>query len=248
MSLNKDLLKRYREQVKQKASVSASSPNASNTSNSGTTASNNTSALGLNDACKEKTKYELLDFVDKQTTNTSRRDLKNYLDTIQVLNDNPVFKAYVYGVASLTSAVNSNQVIQATNNNLFGVTTDILWAGSVSTYLDGQVCVQSQDGKTITMGAFDGFTNSVDFFVAFNKNLIGVLDKLVSLNVNVNTTVSQSKALTQLYYSTWYNDYGYAKTAQQIIELVNNDIGKSISQTEFDDVQNAFSNALLYTN
>jgi hypothetical protein len=98
------------------------------------------------------------------------------------------------------------------------------------------------------MGAFDGFTNSVDFFVAFNKNLIGVLDKLVSLNVNVNTTVSQSKALTQLYYSTWYNDYGYAKTAQQIIELVNNDIGKSISQTEFDDVQNAFSNALLYTN
>ena len=248
MSLNKDLLKRYREQVKQKASVSASSPNASNTSNSGTTASNNTSALGLNDACKEKTKYELLDFVDKQTTNTSRRDLKNYLDTIQVLNDNPVFKSYVYGVASLTSAVNSNQVIQATNNNLFGVTTDILWAGSVSTFLDGQVCVQAQDGKTITMGAFDGFTNSVDFFVAFNKNLIGVLDKLVSLNVNVNTTVSQSKALTQLYYSTWYNDYGYAKTAQQIIELVNNDIGKSISQTEFDDVQNAFSNALLYTN
>ena len=247
MSLNKDLLKRYREQVRKKSSVSASSPNASNTSNSGTT-NNNTTAMGVNNPCLELTKYEQLPFVDRETTSTSRRNLKNYLDTIDTLNASPNFKAYVYGVASLESGAMSNQSIQSTNNNLFGILTQITWAGSVSSFIDNQVCVQTQDGKTAPMAAFDSFTNSVDFFVSFNKSFIPVLEKMVSINVNVNIAVSKSKALTQLYFATWYNDYGYGKTAQQIVDLVNSKIGTEITQSEFDRIQSIFNNSLIYTN
>jgi hypothetical protein len=243
MSVNKDLLQRYRERFRTKASVSGSSENASNTTNSGTTANGQSSALGVNQPCRDLTKYQDLDFVDTSNTVITKTEIKNYLSTLSV-SDN--LKIYAYGVTNIKNGTASNTVVQCNNNNLFGILTSVQWKGSQSTYIDSQTCIQQSDGQTKPLASFDSFTGSIDFFISLNNNFSGIITNLIRLNANTNQAQSIADALTQLYISTWVNNYGYNKSAVQIQQEVIGNIGTKITQQEYDAIKIAFYNAVIY--
>jgi len=244
VSVNKDLLKRYKERYKTKASSSVSAENASNTTNSGTTANGQGSAMGVNQPCRDLTKYQNLDFVDTQKVLIHKAEIKNYLDTLTTTTQN--LKIYAYGVVNIKNGTASNVVVQANNNNLFGVGTNAEWKGSASTFISAQTCIQISNGQTQPIAVFENFTDSIDFFISYNNNFTGMISNLVNLNANIIEAQSIADALTQLYLSTWVNRYGYGKSAVQIQQEVIGQIGTKITQKEYDEIKTAFYNAVVY--
>ena len=247
-SVNKDLIQRYRQQFKNKQSVSTSAQNATNSSNSGTTNSSNTTSLGTTNACLELSKYPDLDFVDRIVTQTSRVDLKNYLQVAGMVGSNARLGAYIYGIAGLTSSVRNPGVVQGVNNNLFGISTQITWFGSLASLIPKQICTQNKSGITIPLAAFDNFTESVDFMIAYLGQYNGMIDRLVQLNPNVNITFSIANALTQLYLTTWLETSGNGKSAAEIKQIVDQSItDEKLTQSEYDRIKDVFLNAVTAT-
>ena len=247
-SVNKDLIQRYRQQFKSKQSTSTTAENATNTTSSGTTGSNNTTSLGTTNACLELTKYEDLDFVDRVVTQVTRSELKNYLQLAGMTGTNSKLGAYIYGIAGLTSSINNPGVVQGVNNNLFGITTQISWPGSLASFFAGQICTQTKQGTTTALATFDSFTDSVDFMISYLRPNVNLIEKLILVNPNVNVVISIANSLTQLYLTTWLDVSGRGKTAAQIKEIVDQSItdGK-LTQAEYNKLRDVFQNAVTAT-
>jgi hypothetical protein len=244
VSVNKDLLQRYKERFRTKASSAVSSENASNTTNSGTTANGQGSALGLNQPCVDLTEYSELEFVDTEKVLITKVEIKNYLNSINSVND--YLKIYTYGVINIKNGTESNMVVQCNNNNLFGIVTSNKWKGSVSSFITAQTCLQQSNGETKPIATFQGFKDSIDFFISYNSNFTGIILNLINLNININQNISVSDALTQLYFSTWLNNYGYNKSAVDIQKEVIGNIGTKITQKEYDEIKSVFYNSIVY--
>ena len=155
-------------------------------------------------------------------------------------------KIYTYGVVNIKNGTASNVVVQANNNNLFGVATNAEWKGNVSTFISAQTCIQISNGQTQPIAVFENFTDSIDFFISYNNNFTGLISNLVNLNASIIEAQSIADALTQLYLSTWVNRYGYGKSAVQIQQEVIGQIGTKITQKEYDEIKTAFYNAVVY--
>jgi hypothetical protein len=137
-------------------------------------------------------------------------------------------------------------VVQCNNNNLFGIVTSNKWKGSVSSFIKAQTCLQQSNGETKPIATFQGFKDSIDFFISYNSNFTGIILNLINLNININKNISVSDALTQLYFSTWLNNYGYNKSAVDIQKEVIGNIGTKITQKEYDEIKSVFYNSIVY--
>jgi hypothetical protein len=196
----------------------------------------------------ELTKYEDLDFVDRVVTQVTRSELKNYLQLVGMTGTNSKLGAYIYGIAGLTSSINNPGVVQGVNNNLFGITTQILWPGSLASFFSGQICSQTKQGTTAALATFNNFTDSVDFMISYLRPNVNLIEKLILVNPNVNVVISIANSLTQLYLTTWLDVSGRGKTAAQIKEIVDQSItdGK-LTQAEYNKLRDVFQNAVTAT-
>ena len=251
MSVNKNLLKKYETFYRKKRSEQTAQ-NATNQNN--TSRSNNPLVPSESANCNQSTQFPSLSFVDFENTRIPTNDVITYLNSITNYSKN--LRAYSLGVCYLMNTGGYGS-FDCTNNNLFGVTSSALRYQNLTGFTNGQVCVQNNSqtsqvngqstAPTVPIFSFENKENSIKLFLESYINYVTIIDKLISLSINiVNNDEKLANALTYLYLSTWIKDYGTGKTGSEIKQQTDTNISNgTFTQQQFDDIKEKMFNAVV---
>lgn len=229
MSINKNLLERAAEIYRKKGKKIP-------TSSGQTTDNVSKSKKESNDVCNQMTLYSELEFVEQTNTSISVNNVVSYIKSLNVSRN---LKSFYYGIL-LSLHPDTVSTFDCSNNNLYGIPTNLKLYDKQQFNFNGQVCT-SNSGKVTPQATFDSFEKSINTingtFLTFDV-ILSNLDNLNRFFIKPEDIVSES--LAQLYFTVWDNptDFGYGKTASQIKTYVNDSVSNgTIIQSRFDDLK-----------
>jgi len=240
MSVNKNLLKKY-EQVYRKRASQAATQIVTNSA----TATTITPAVytpSTSTDCNSLTKFPSLDFVDFVNTNVSINDVIRELNN---LSYNGKVKRFAFGVMSVVN--DGPGSFDCPNNNLFGSGSWDETYNNLTGFTNGQVCI-SNSGYEYPIFSFENKDDSIKFFIESYREYVTIIDKLLELNNSIaNYNERLATALTYLYFSTFFYPYGKTppnntgeKMKTETDTLIRNE---TITQGNFDTVKQKMLNA-----
>lgn len=178
---------------------------------------NNTPLLDTIAACKSNvaSEYELIPFVDSETTKTTDSILKDRLndlintDIIPSTPFLPIFKllkTYLFGIANvcISNRVDSD-VIFSFNHNLFSFQTSSVYGGAIAdTYIAKQTCAKVNNYSTPLI-AFDNDDQSINMAISLLGGLIPIVPEIANKITIGDNKDKYSEALARLYIETFEN-------------------------------------------
>jgi len=250
MSVNKNLLKKY-EQVYRKKASQPVAQNETNQNNNNRT--NNPLVPDESANCNDNTAFPNLGFVSFENTRIAVNEVISHLNSITNYSRN--LRAYSLGVSYIrNTGVGSFDCV---NNNLFGIASNYTNFQNLTGLTNGQVCVknssqQSQSNgqstvSTLPMFSFENKENCIKFFIEYFTTFSTVIDKLIGLSTSFNNQDEKiANALTYLYLSTWLQGYGFSKTGLQIKQETDTKITNGeFTQVQFDNIKEKMLKAVI---
>ena len=240
MSVNKNLLKKY-EQVYRKRASQAATQIVTN-SVTATTITPSVYTPSTSADCNSLTKFPSLDFVDFVNTNISINDVISELNN---LSYNGKIKRFAFGVMSIAN--DGPGSFDCPNNNLFGSGSWDETYNNLTGFTNGQVCINNS-GYEYPIFSFENKDDSIKFFIESYREYVTIIDKLLELNNSIaNYNERLATALTYLYFSTFLYPYGKTppnNTGDKIkIETDRLITNETITQGNFDTVKQKMLNA-----
>ena len=219
MSVNLDLLRRYKKQTQQITSTNKNndttptgqtSTEATTTVTNGETGNNKPQGgvtqprKAVQSDCLNKTKYPDLSWVDTANkTLIGKKDVINYLKT---RTDVPLqIRRLVFAMAWVEQG--SGAQFSCVQNDLYGIHTDGRWAPEMMKYVTGQSCVSVREGGKRPLATFDSYQDSIKFvFSRFNsQGFVNVIDYFKS---QYN---SESEACARVWKGYWNLGVGFRR-------------------------------------
>jgi hypothetical protein len=233
MSVNKELLKTlqrkiFRQAEKQKE-LDDLTLNLTNNLLSGNFKPANESE------CEGKTEYSEKPFVTVVNSVINGNDLKTSIENTTISDD---LKRFIYGIAYIETGLESGG-FGVNNNNIFNIRTDINH-GPISNNFESQICLNNGD-YVLPYGSFGLLDNAVKFMTEKYQSF----DSMLSSLYDGTTNEAKAYGMTVLWASTWKDDFGYGKTANEIRESVVTLMDENqLFVNTFDTTQSKFIRAL----
>jgi ribosomal protein L28 len=178
---------------------------------------NNTPLLDTIAACKSNvaSEYELIPFVDSETTKTTDSILKDRLNDLintDIIPSTPLLpifkllKTYLFGIANvcISNRVDSD-VIFSFNHNLFSFQTSSVYGGAIAdTYIAKQTCAKVNNYSTPII-AFDNDDQSINMAISLLGGLIPIVPEIANKITIGDNKDKYSEALARLYIETFEN-------------------------------------------
>jgi hypothetical protein len=245
-SVNRDMIRKYRDQIRSidnSNQTEESSPVTSGITEvtSGMTAANSS-------ACIDLTKYPDKPLIDSLQSNNQDltidsifNDITNMVNETTGSNDINLVNYLIVQVY-----LSTNNLENYYNNNLFGIRTDLQWGGNLSNYFDEQHCGRINE-KNIPYASFSTHEQSIRFMVDRYKIYFSIFDEWLRPTI-INENIRIATALTDIFYSTWYDISISENNAnpQQILnsidlKLENDELGKSIYEMTLNEYKKLYN-------
>lgn len=259
MSVNIDLLRRYKKQVQQITSTNKNNnttPTGQTSTEATTTLTNGASGTTRSEGnvtkprravqsdCLNKTKYPDLAWVDNSNVVLiGKKDVLNYLKT---RTDVPLkIRRLVFGMA-WTEQGGANMNFRCVQNDLYGIHTDGRWSSNMMSYVTGQSCVSVQEGGKRPLATFDTYQDSIKFvFARFNSQ------GFVSVINYFNGQYSEAESYARVWKGYWNLGVGFGRngdTPNSPYERINNAIisANNSNPQYWSNVVKRFQSALDY--
>ena len=204
-SINKDIVKKYRDSVKNlKSQEDQIDVDATETTPTSTTTQNsNISSEGVvqttSNNCVNLTKYSDLPFVDGTETVSELTDSELFA-LIQSKTTIPILQGYLYTLAKYES---QSAIFE---NNIFNIRTDITWGGNLSQTFTGQYCTKINNSY-IPYAKLNSTEDGIDFMVARYTQIFQpeIFDTYLR-NTIVDTNTRIATGIADIWLSSWaYN-------------------------------------------
>lgn len=211
-SVNRDLIKKYRDQVR---SIDGSeTPQNNSPVTSATTESTSGLTAANSSECQNITKYDGKVFVDaKQNVNEiTESEVLNYVTSRT--NDNNLINFIM-----TLSKVESDTYKNIFNNNLFGIRTDKVWGGTLSEIFNEQFCGRVNN-VNIPYAVFEKYEDSIDFMVIAFTSYFILFEEYKRAEI-ANTNLQSATVLTDIWFSQWYYLNTGGEYPSQIIQNID---------------------------
>jgi hypothetical protein len=174
-----------------------------------------------NQECNDITKYPTLPFVSFKNEIVTLNSLATNLKTI--VSDKKL-QAYLFGLA-LSRPLNaynpSTQTLETINYNMFEISTENKFQGSMDTYLEKQLCMDD-NGNIRVLASFTDDVKPINFMVSFYNPILPLLNDLIGVNPDINDKKSFAKAASQLVLTTWDTSIAFGPPQLNALEIKNN--------------------------
>lgn len=207
-SINKNLLERVKSDVI-KEGISKWELSTGYTKNPNLTV-NNTPLMDTLAACKSNvaSEYQLIPFVDSETTRTTDSVLKDRLNSLINIDNlsNKLLKTYLFGIANVCISNRvDGEVIFSFNHNLFSFQTSSLYGGNIAeTYIAKQSCAKVNNYSTPII-AFDNDDQSINMAISLLGGLMAIVPEIANKTSFSENKDKYSEALARLYIETFEN-------------------------------------------
>jgi len=174
-----------------------------------------------NQECNDITKYPTLPFVSFKNEIVTLNSLAINLKTI--VSDKKL-QAYLFGLA-LSRPLNaynpSTQTLETMNYNMFEISTENKFQGSMDTYLEKQLCMDD-NGNIRVLASFTDDVKPINFMVSFYNPILPLLNDLIGVNPDINDKKSFAKAASQLALTTWDTSIAFGPPQLNALDIKNN--------------------------
>jgi len=174
-----------------------------------------------NQECNDTTKYPTLPFVSFKNEIVSLNSLATNLKTI--VSDKKL-QAYLFGLA-LSRPLNaynpSTQTLETINYNMFEISTENKFQGSMDTYLEKQLCMDD-NGNIRVLASFTDEVKPINFMLSFYNPILPLLNDLIGVNPDINNKKSFAKAASQLALTTWDTPIAFGPPQLNALEIKSN--------------------------
>jgi hypothetical protein len=154
------------------------------------------------DKCLEKTQYTTLPFVEVNKKLFTQEEI---VPIIKAATTDVRLRALLFGIL-VTRPINSYDqaasTIEITNLNMYEISTQTKFKGSMDQYLKEQICVEIQ-GSPRVLASFTSNETSSQFMVSFYQEFLSLIEDLKNLNTDIDANKSYGKALAQICLTTW---------------------------------------------
>jgi hypothetical protein len=191
------------------------------------------------DKCLEITQYTTLPFVEVKKTLFTQEEI---IPIIKAATTDIRLRALLLGILVTRPINNYDQAastIEITNLNMYEISTQNKFKGSMDQYLKEQVCVEIQ-GSPRALASFTSNQTSSQFMVSFYQEFLSLIEDLKNLNTDIDVNKSYGKALAQICLTTWDTPVAFGNpnsspptpplTAQQIKTVVVDNVTSEVIQ------------------
>ena len=169
--------------------------------------------------------------------------------TIRAATTNTAIRALLLGIAKtrpLNSYDTSTKTFNSIDNNLYEITTSNPPRGNLGSFITEQSCVKIFNDN-VPIAKFPNISTATNYMTSYYEVYEPMIEKLKTVNPNIDINVSYGKALGQLVSTTW--DTAAAVTsslnAQQIKDYTENDLYSGNAVT-YNNVVKIFKDSYEY--